>query len=105
MSQATRNLLEGAVTFVVGLVLWLFTGGVETPVITLTKVGAVMMCVGGALTATGLHQAVRRQEGAEDLDRAPSWPQRSPPGTHSTSPTSLFAVLARMNSRSDRRLR
>jgi hypothetical protein len=29
----------------------------------------------------------------------------SPPGTHSTSPTSLFAVRARMNRRSDRRLR
>lgn len=31
--------------------------------------------------------------------------QRSPPGTHSTSPVSLFAVRARMNSRSESRLR
>ncbi|PVC81154.1 hypothetical protein DBP20_25300 [Streptomyces sp. CS131] len=30
---------------------------------------------------------------------------RSPPGTHSTSPTSLFALRARMNRRSERRLR
>lgn len=60
MSQATRNLLEGAVTFAVGLVLWLFTGGVEVPVLTLTKVGVVLMCLGGTLTATGLYQATRR---------------------------------------------
>ena len=60
MSRATRNLLEGAVTFTVGLVLRLFTGEVEVPVLTLTKVGVVLMCVGGALTATGLYQAVRR---------------------------------------------
>lgn len=60
MSRATRNLLEGAVTFTVGLVLWLFTGGVEVPVLTLTKVGVVLMCLGGALTATGLYQAARR---------------------------------------------
>jgi hypothetical protein len=31
--------------------------------------------------------------------------QRSPPGTQSTSPTSLLAVRARMKSRSDSRLR
>ncbi|GCB43144.1 DUF5708 family protein [Streptomyces sp. NL15-2K] len=59
MSAATRNLLEGAATFVAGLVLWLFTGGVEVPVVTLTKVGVVMMCVGGVLVATGLYQAAR----------------------------------------------
>ncbi|CAM5685158.1 hypothetical protein [Streptomyces fumanus] len=43
-----------------------------------------------------------RDEGAAG-DRAGSY--LSPPGTHSTSPTSLFAVRARMKSRSDRRLR
>lgn len=59
MSAARRNLLEGVATFVAGLVLWLFTGGVEVPVVTLTKVGAVMMCVGGVLVATGLYQAAR----------------------------------------------
>jgi hypothetical protein len=60
MSQATKNLLEGAVTFAVGLVLWLFTGGVEVPVLTLTKVGVVLMCLGGALIAAGLYQSTRR---------------------------------------------
>ena len=35
----------------------------------------------------------------------PGGAQRSPPGTHSTSPTSLLAIRARMNRRSERRLR
>ncbi|GGY45189.1 DUF5708 family protein [Streptomyces djakartensis] len=61
MSKARRNLVEGVVTFLAGLVLRLFTGDVEIPVVTLTKVGVVLMCVGGALTATGLWQAVARK--------------------------------------------
>jgi hypothetical protein len=63
MSQASKNLLEGVVTFVIGLSLWLFTGDVEIPVVTLTKVGVVMMCVGGALVVTGLYQSVRTSAG------------------------------------------
>lgn len=59
MSKARGNLVEGAVTFVIGLGLWLFAGDVDVPVVTLTKVGLVMMCVGGALGATGLWQAAR----------------------------------------------
>ncbi|MDX3522975.1 DUF5708 family protein [Streptomyces scabiei] len=61
---AARNLRDGAGTFVVGLVLWLFTDGVEVPVVTLTKVGAVMMCVGGVLITTGLYQRVRGTGGS-----------------------------------------
>lgn len=64
MSRAKKNLLEGAATFVAGLVLRLFTEDIEVPVVTLTTVGAVMMCVGGALTATGLYQAARASAGA-----------------------------------------
>ena len=60
MSQASRNLLEGAGTFLVGLPLWLFTEDVDVPVVPLTKVGLVMMCVGGAMVLTGLYQ--RRRE-------------------------------------------
>ncbi|MFH9009085.1 DUF5708 family protein [Streptomyces afghaniensis] len=60
MSKARANLVEGAVTFVIGLGLWLFTGDVELPVVTLTKVGVVMMCVGGVLVAAGLWQGARR---------------------------------------------
>ncbi|MFI8830503.1 DUF5708 family protein [Streptomyces afghaniensis] len=60
MTKARGNLVEGAVTLVIGLGLWLFTGDVEIPVFTLTKVGVVMMCVGGALVAAGLWQGARR---------------------------------------------
>ncbi|EMF54273.1 MULTISPECIES: DUF5708 family protein [Streptomyces] len=60
---ASRNVWEGAGTFVIGLVLWLFTDGVEVPVVTLTKVGVVMMCVGGVLVATGLYQRARGTTG------------------------------------------
>ncbi|MEH0418476.1 DUF5708 family protein [Streptomyces sp. B21-083] len=59
MSGATKNLLEGAVTLVIGLALWLFAGGVALPFVTLTKVGLVMTCVGGALLLTGLFQRAR----------------------------------------------
>jgi hypothetical protein len=61
MSQAAKNLLEGVGTFVVGLMLWMFTGDVEVPVVTLTKVGMVMMCVGGVLVVLGLYQATRHR--------------------------------------------
>ncbi|WP_298563103.1 DUF5708 family protein [Streptomyces luteogriseus] len=60
MSRARGNLMEGVVTFAAGLGLWLFAGDVEVPLVTLTKVGMVMMCVGGALVAAGLWQAARR---------------------------------------------
>ncbi len=36
----------GLVTAVVGAVLWLTTGGVETPIITLSKVGVVLLALG-----------------------------------------------------------
>ncbi|MFG3126390.1 DUF5708 family protein [Streptomyces tendae] len=60
MTRASKNLLEGAVTLLTGLALWLFTGDMEVPVVTLTKVGVVLMCVGGAQTAWGLYGAARR---------------------------------------------
>ncbi|WLW52189.1 DUF5708 family protein [Streptomyces sp. YU58] len=60
MSRASKNLLEGVLTFLVGLPLWLFTEDVEVPVVTLTKVGLVMMCWGGVLTAAGLFRTTRR---------------------------------------------
>ncbi|MFG2641094.1 DUF5708 family protein [Streptomyces sp. NPDC048370] len=60
MKQASKKLLEGVVTFAVGLSLRLFTDGVETPVVTLTKVGVVLMCVGGVLAALGLFETMRK---------------------------------------------
>ncbi|MEU9790811.1 DUF5708 family protein [Streptomyces sparsogenes] len=61
MSKALKQLLEGSVTLVVGLALWLFTGDVELPVVTLTKVGAVMMFWGGAQLLYGAYLGVAGQ--------------------------------------------
>lgn len=44
--RAAKSLLEGGVLIVVGLGLWLFTDDIHTPVVTLTKVGAVVTVVG-----------------------------------------------------------
>ncbi|CAL9422079.1 hypothetical protein SUDANB6_01872 [Streptomyces sp. enrichment culture] len=59
MTRASGNIAEGAVTAVTGLVLWLFTGEVEVPVVTLAKVGLVLMCVGGGRLLWGLGRSVR----------------------------------------------
>lgn len=60
MTRARRNLLAGTVTLLVGLVLWLFAGGVDLPVVTPAKVGVVLMCAGGAEILLGLYRAARR---------------------------------------------
>ena len=54
-----RTLAAGVGTFVVGLLLWLFTGDVETPIVTLTKVGAVLMVIGGLELCFGVYQAAQ----------------------------------------------
>ncbi|MGA4844577.1 DUF5708 family protein [Streptomyces sp. G45] len=59
MGKASKNLVEGVATFVVGLALRLFADGVETPVVTLTKVGVVLMCLGAVIAVLGVSQAVR----------------------------------------------
>ncbi|MET9763509.1 DUF5708 family protein [Streptomyces sp. NPDC006372] len=59
MNKAKQYLSEGVVTFLIGLLLWRFTGDVDVPVVTLTKVGIVMMIVGGVLSASGLWHAAR----------------------------------------------
>ncbi|MFF1274611.1 DUF5708 family protein [Streptomyces marokkonensis] len=60
MTRAWRNLLAGTVTLLVGLVLWLFAGGVDLPVVTPAKAGVVMMCVGGVEILLGLYRSVRQ---------------------------------------------
>ena len=55
-----RNVWEGGVTLVVGLALLLFAGDVEVPVVDPTKVGVVMLCLGGAQTVWGLFRSARR---------------------------------------------
>lgn len=54
MSANVKSLFIGAGMLIVGLVLWFTTEGVETPVITLTKVGLVLAILGAAeLVITG----------------------------------------------------
>ncbi|MBT2897241.1 DUF5708 family protein [Streptomyces sp. McG3] len=67
MKKASKNLLEGVITFAVGVALRLFTEGVETPVITLTKVGVVLMVAGGVFIVLGLFQSMR---GANAVERS-----------------------------------
>ncbi|OLF15206.1 hypothetical protein BU204_23390 [Actinophytocola xanthii] len=55
--------LIGAVLLVVGLVLYLTTGDVHTPVVTLTKVGLVLMVVGGAEIVVALARLVFGRRG------------------------------------------
>ncbi|MET8569626.1 DUF5708 family protein [Streptomyces sp. NPDC004783] len=58
---AERHLWEGAAAFLAGLALWLYTGGVEVPAVELPKVGAVLMCTGGAQTGWGVYRSARRR--------------------------------------------
>ena len=43
----------------VGLLLWLFTGDIETPIVTLTKVGVVLMVIGALEVCFGVYQAAQ----------------------------------------------
>ncbi|MFF0113553.1 DUF5708 family protein [Streptomyces prasinus] len=64
MTRASRNLSAGAATLVAGLGLWLFAEGVDLPVVTPTKAGVVMMCVGGAEALLGLYRIARAPAGS-----------------------------------------
>lgn len=59
MRSASKNMIEGIVFFVVGLGLRLFAEDVEIAFFTLSKVGVVLMFVGGATLAYGIFQQVR----------------------------------------------
>jgi len=63
VSRASRNLLAGSVTLLVGLWLWRFARGVDLPLVTPAKVGVVMMCAGGAEILLGLYRAARTSAG------------------------------------------
>ncbi|MGP3968033.1 DUF5708 family protein [Streptomyces sp. 6N223] len=56
MSRAAKNLTEGSVTLLVGLPLRLFTDGVDTPVVTPTRLGVVLLAIGGVQLLVGLFQ-------------------------------------------------
>lgn len=57
-----KALAGGGATFVTGLLLWLFTGDVETSVVTLTKVGVVLMVLGVLEAAYGLYRSIAAEK-------------------------------------------
>ncbi|MFD5770518.1 DUF5708 family protein [Streptomyces sp. NPDC127049] len=63
MASPTKYFAEGAVLFGIGLALRLFTGDVEIPVFTLTKVGVVLMVVGGIEILYGMYRTVSSGSG------------------------------------------
>ncbi|MFG3253046.1 DUF5708 family protein [Streptomyces sp. NPDC048172] len=65
MSKVMKETVEGVVLLLVGLALWQFADGVETPVITLTKVGLVLAVVGAVTLLHAAWLAAREPKGAE----------------------------------------
>ncbi|GAA4894241.1 hypothetical protein LX16_1704 [Stackebrandtia albiflava] len=61
MGRMNRGVGEGVLLFLVGAGLWLFTGDVEIPVFTLSKVGVVLMVIGAVTLVVGLVTAARRK--------------------------------------------
>ncbi|MFG2873879.1 DUF5708 family protein [Streptomyces sp. NPDC048337] len=57
MAPASKNIVEGAVCAVIGIGLALFTQDVHIPVVTLAKVGMVLIAVGGIQLLYGVYQA------------------------------------------------
>lgn len=62
MNPVKKNLTTGFITLLVGTPLWLFAGEIKTPVVTLTKVGVVLMVVGGSEILYALYLKIRGGE-------------------------------------------
>ncbi|QBS43463.1 DUF5708 family protein [Nocardia sp. CS682] len=58
MNSGFKAVITGGITLVIGFVLWRFTGNVETPVVTPTKLGIVLMALGGLEVLYGLFKSV-----------------------------------------------
>lgn len=54
MNSGLKAVIMGGITLVVGFVLWRFTGDFETPIVTPTKLGIVLMVLGGLEVLYGL---------------------------------------------------
>ncbi|MEU0286165.1 DUF5708 family protein [Streptomyces sp. NPDC052492] len=63
MNTAHGTLLAGVLTALAGLLLWRYTGGVDLPVVTPSRAGVVLMCVGAAEALLGAFRAVRATQG------------------------------------------
>ncbi|SEG30522.1 hypothetical protein SAMN05444920_102516 [Nonomuraea solani] len=62
MASARKTLLTGLATFVAGAALWLFGGDIEIVVITPTKLGVVLMVIGGLEALYGLYKVTTRAD-------------------------------------------
>ncbi|NUW38633.1 DUF5708 family protein [Nonomuraea rhodomycinica] len=63
MTSARKTLLTGLATFVGGVALWLFGLDEEIFIFTPSKIGVVLMVVGGVETLYGVYKVV---SGADD---------------------------------------
>ncbi|MGP3920330.1 DUF5708 family protein [Nonomuraea sp. 10N515B] len=59
MTSARKTLLTGLATFVGGLALWLFGLDEEIFIFTPSKIGLVLMVLGGVETLWGVYKTVR----------------------------------------------
>ncbi|MGW6296475.1 DUF5708 family protein [Streptomyces sp. NPDC055058] len=60
MRRAAEHCATGAGTVLGGVALWRCTQGVELSVVSLPKVGVLLMCLGAAEVLLGLYRVVRR---------------------------------------------
>ncbi|MEQ4722144.1 DUF5708 family protein [Nonomuraea sp. B19D2] len=64
MASARKTLITGSATFVGGLALWLFGLDEEIFIFTPSKVGVVLMVVGGLEAMYGIYKGVRGDDPA-----------------------------------------
>ncbi|CAM3347204.1 DUF5708 domain-containing protein [Kibdelosporangium persicum] len=64
MTPARKTLITGSITFLVGLGLWLFGLDEEIFIFTPSKIGVVLMIVGGLETLYGVYKSVRTDDAA-----------------------------------------
>jgi hypothetical protein len=64
MASARKTLITGSITFLVGLGLWLFGLDEQIFIFTPSKVGVVLMIVGGVETLYGVYKSVRADDAA-----------------------------------------
>lgn len=64
-SAGRREILWGVLSSVVGFVLWQFARDIETPIITLSKVGVVLLIVGIGGILYGVYMIATSKEHKE----------------------------------------
>jgi len=59
MSSARKYGISGVAMIVVGALLWRFAGDIETPILTLSKVGRVLVVVGAVELVYAIYLSMR----------------------------------------------